>query len=192
MAVNPDHGATPVFAMAAPSLAQPSKQDIINQLQFFFGKPSAPEKLANFTDHHAATYQFPDAFTGPSPFLRETLSNIVLKSPQTWQTSIGLPYVQIEGVNVQWDEMHFDVRLLQRVPVRSSAPHHHTTTPPAHQLTSSSAHQLISSSAHQLTSSFLQMQITNSWRRCCTVLARSTKAPLGCKRRTARLIAIAL
>ena len=68
----------------------------------------------------------------------------------------------------------------------------HTTTPPHHQLISSLAHQLISSSAHQLTSSFLQMQITNSWRRCCTVLARSTKAPLGCKRRTARLIAIAL
>lgn len=29
--------------------------------------------------------------------IRETLNNLVLRSPQEWQTSIGLPFVKIEG-----------------------------------------------------------------------------------------------
>jgi len=49
--------------------------------------------------------------------IRETLNNLILKSPQEWQTSIGLPFVRIEGTTVEWDELRFDVRLLQRVPV---------------------------------------------------------------------------
>ena len=48
--------------------------------------------------------------------IRDTLNNLILKSPQEWQTSAALPFTKIEGVVVEWDEMHFDVRLLQRVP----------------------------------------------------------------------------
>ena len=62
MAVQPDKdaGMTPMFnSLAAPPLAAPSKQDILGQLEFFFGKPAQPEKLVDFTDHHAATYHFP-------------------------------------------------------------------------------------------------------------------------------------
>ena len=33
----------------------PSKNDIVNTLEFFFGKPAQPEKLENFNEHHAAT-----------------------------------------------------------------------------------------------------------------------------------------
>lgn len=120
-ATSKDLGKTPMFTMHAPPLAAPSKQDIINQLEFFFGKPAAPEKLVNFTDHHAVTGHFPDAFEGSNVHLRETLSNLILKSPQTWQTSIGLPYLQIEGVVVTWDEIHFDVRLMQRVPYEGAS-----------------------------------------------------------------------
>ena len=40
----------------------------------------------------------------------------VLKSPQEWQTQVALPFVKIEGTTVEWDELRFDVRLLQRVP----------------------------------------------------------------------------
>ena len=48
--------------------------------------------------------------------IRETLNNLILKSPQDWQTNVALPFVRITGTTVEWDEMRFDVRLLQRVP----------------------------------------------------------------------------
>ncbi len=38
------------------------------------------------------------------------------QSPQNWQTAIGLPFFQIQGTVVEWDEVKFDVRLMQRVP----------------------------------------------------------------------------
>ena len=40
----------------------PSKDDVIGALMHFFGAPASPEKLADYTEHHAATYHFPDAF----------------------------------------------------------------------------------------------------------------------------------
>jgi hypothetical protein len=49
--------------------------------------------------------------------IRETLNNLILKSPDEWQTTVALPFVRIEGTTVEWDELKFDVRLLQRVPV---------------------------------------------------------------------------
>jgi hypothetical protein len=48
--------------------------------------------------------------------VRDTLNNLILKSPQSWQTSVGLPFFQIQGTVVEWDEVRFDVRLMQRVP----------------------------------------------------------------------------
>lgn len=95
----------------------PSKEDILNTLEFFFGKPAQPEKLHDFSEYHAATYDFPDAYIGKNVHLRDTLNNLILSSPQDWQTTVALPWMKIEGVTVQWDEVHFDVRLLQRVPV---------------------------------------------------------------------------
>ena len=38
------------------------------------------------------------------------------QSPQDWQTGVALPFVRIVGTTVEWDELRFDVRLLQRVP----------------------------------------------------------------------------
>ena len=32
------------------------------------------------------------------------------------ETSVGLPFFQITGTVVEWDEVRFDVRLMQRVP----------------------------------------------------------------------------
>lgn len=94
----------------------PSKDDVIGALMHFFGAPASPEKLADYSEHHAATYHFPDAFTGSNVRLRDVMSNLILRSPQVWQTSLGLPFQQLEGTTVEWDEIHFDVRLLQRVP----------------------------------------------------------------------------
>jgi len=99
----------------------PSKDDILNTLGFFFGKPAQPEKLADFSEHHAATYHFPDAYVGKNVHLRDTLNNLVLSSPQEWQTNVVLPWMKIDGVTVTWDEVHFDVRLLQRVPYEGAS-----------------------------------------------------------------------
>ena len=62
------------------------------------------------------TYHFPDAYSGQNTKIRDTLNNLILKSPQNWQTTVGLPFFQIEGTVVEWDEVKFDVRLMQRVP----------------------------------------------------------------------------
>ena len=66
------------------------------------------------------TYHFPDAYYGQNTKIREvslpparplalqraltlfvlrfqTLNNLILKSPQEWQTSVALPFVKIEG-----------------------------------------------------------------------------------------------
>ena len=75
----------------------PSKDDVIGALMHFFGAPASPEKLADYTEHHAATYHFPDAFTGSNVRLRDVMSNLILRSPQVWQTSLGLPFQQLEG-----------------------------------------------------------------------------------------------
>lgn len=48
--------------------------------------------------------------------IRETLNNLILKAPQEWHTQVALPFVKIVGTTVEWDEIRFDVRLLQRVP----------------------------------------------------------------------------
>ena len=38
-----------------------------------------------------------DAYYGQNNKIRETLNNLILKSPQEWQTTVGLPFVRIEG-----------------------------------------------------------------------------------------------
>ena len=37
----------------APALKGYSKEDIVGALQYFFGNPASPEKLRDYTDHHA-------------------------------------------------------------------------------------------------------------------------------------------
>ena len=36
----------------------------LSTLAFFFGDPATPEKLKDYSEHHAMTYHFPDAFYG--------------------------------------------------------------------------------------------------------------------------------
>lgn len=38
-----------------------------------------------------------DAYYGSNTTLRETMNNLILKQPQSWQTSVGLPFFQIQG-----------------------------------------------------------------------------------------------
>ena len=96
--------------------------------------------VVGFADH------FPDAYAGSNTQIRDvrgaslhhhahprslpfvsrprsqTINNLVEKSPQNWHTTIGLPFRRIEGTTVEWDEIRFDVRLMQRVPVRIRFP----------------------------------------------------------------------
>jgi len=107
--------------MAANTTPQPatfahSKEDVLKALSFYFGEPVSPEKLRNYSEHHASTYHFPDAYEGQNTQLRDTINNLIEKSPQTWHTTVGLPFRRIEGTVVEWDEIRFDVRLMQRVP----------------------------------------------------------------------------
>ena len=132
-------------SLPAPKTFAPSREDILSNLAFFFGDPAVPEKLRDYSEHHAMTYHFPVSsapLTPPCPIharahahgvcivptgrvlrpehqcehaveyaprtpckraltrravllaeIRETLSNLILKSPQEWQTSVGLPFV---------------------------------------------------------------------------------------------------
>lgn len=101
----------------APALRGFGRDDILANLNYFFGGPAHPDKLQDYKEHHAQTFHFPDAYVGQNDKLRETLNNLVLKQPQNWHTTVGLPFTSIVGTSVEWDEMKFDVRLLQRVPV---------------------------------------------------------------------------
>ena len=47
-----------------PRTFAPSKEDVLQNLQYFFGAPVAPEKLKDYSEHHAMTYHFPDAYAG--------------------------------------------------------------------------------------------------------------------------------
>ena len=62
-----------------------------------------------------------DAYYGQNVKLRDTLNNLVLRSPQNWQTTVALPFMQLDGVTVEWDEVRFDVRMMQRVPYEGAS-----------------------------------------------------------------------
>jgi len=102
--------------LPAPRTIAPSREDVLSNLAFFFGDPVVPERLRDYSEHHAMTFHFPDAYYGQNTKIRETLNNLILKSPQEWHTQVALPFVKIVGTTVEWDEIRFDVRLLQRVP----------------------------------------------------------------------------
>jgi len=53
--------------LPAPKTFAPSREDVLSTLGFFFGDPAVPEKLKDYSEHHAMTYHFPDAFYGQSP-----------------------------------------------------------------------------------------------------------------------------
>jgi len=50
--------------LPAPKTFAPSRDDVLSNLAFFFGDPAVPEKLRDYSEHHAMTYHFPDAYHG--------------------------------------------------------------------------------------------------------------------------------
>jgi len=45
--------------LPAPKTFAPSREDVLSTLGFFFGDPAVPEKLKDYSEHHAMTYHFP-------------------------------------------------------------------------------------------------------------------------------------
>jgi len=109
----PDQGQFSTFA--------PSKEDIMGALEFFFGKPAQPDKIHDFANHHQLTEHLPDIYNGSNVHLKETINNLILMSPENWQTTAALPFLQVDGVTVSWDSIHFDVRVMQRVPYEGAS-----------------------------------------------------------------------
>ena len=46
-------------SLPAAKTFAPSREDVLSTLQFFFGDPVVPEKLKDYSEHHAMTYHFP-------------------------------------------------------------------------------------------------------------------------------------
>lgn len=53
--------ATMARHLPAPKTFAPSRDDVLSTLGFFFGDPATPEKLKDYSEHHAMTYHFPGA-----------------------------------------------------------------------------------------------------------------------------------
>jgi len=47
--------------LPAPRTIAASKADVLSNLAFFFGDPVVPERLRDYSEHHAMTFHFPDA-----------------------------------------------------------------------------------------------------------------------------------
>jgi len=54
-----------VASVPQPHTFAHSKDDILNALAFYFGSPASPEKLRDYSEHHAATYR---AFQCTEPY----------------------------------------------------------------------------------------------------------------------------
>ena len=45
--------------LPAPKTFAPSREDVLSTLGFFFGDPATPQKLKDYSEHHAMTFHFP-------------------------------------------------------------------------------------------------------------------------------------
>ena len=61
MAQAPTPGQSTFNEHPQPRTFAPSKEDVLQNLQYFFGAPVSPEKLKDYSEHHAMTYHFPGA-----------------------------------------------------------------------------------------------------------------------------------
>ena len=114
--------AAPVSVMVPqPHTIGASREDVLQNLQYFFGDPSVPEKLRDYKEHHAHSFHFPDAFNGRNERLRDTLVSLLMHAPDQWMTQAILPWRQMEGVDYTWDEHIYDPRILQRVPYEGTS-----------------------------------------------------------------------
>ena len=53
--------------LPAPKTFAPSREDVLSTLGFFFGDPAVPEKLKDYSEHHAMTYRMQPACNSRHP-----------------------------------------------------------------------------------------------------------------------------
>lgn len=46
-------------SLPAPKTFAPSREDVLSTLAFFFGDPAVPEKLKDYSEHHAMCVETP-------------------------------------------------------------------------------------------------------------------------------------
>ena len=61
--------------LPAPKTFAPSREDVLSTLSFFFGDPAVPEKLRDYSEHHAMCA----AHRQPSPHKRPLTSPLRLQ-----------------------------------------------------------------------------------------------------------------
>ena len=57
---------------------------------------------------------------------RDTLNNLITKSPQSWQTSVALPFFNIQGTVIEWDECAAALAAAPLCPARRRVAHRRT------------------------------------------------------------------
>ena len=90
--------------LPAPKTFAPSREDVLSTLSFFFGDPAVPEKLRDYSEHHAMTYHFPDRSTVKYRSWRDA-EQPHPQEPADCPAGVGLPFARIQGSNVAWDEL---------------------------------------------------------------------------------------
>ncbi len=103
-------------AVTSRPLWYPTRENVLDTLKGFFGDPAVPSKLNDYNETHVATFHFPDAYVGASQKLRDELTDLIVEFQQSWMTSAILPWFQVDGVDVEWDEHKFNTPLIGRVP----------------------------------------------------------------------------
>lgn len=86
---------------------------MLNAFNYYFGPPAHPQLLDHYTEHHAATLHFPDAYKGTSVRIRDTITNLITENVQNFLTTVIAPWRRQDNPNISWDEHVFDVRMLQ-------------------------------------------------------------------------------
>ncbi|KKK56061.1 hypothetical protein LCGC14_3068310, partial [marine sediment metagenome] len=61
-------------------------------------------------------YDLPEAYKGKNLFLRDTIDGLIMDAKDEWYTTAALPWAQTDQMHIQWNEFHFNRRLVDRVP----------------------------------------------------------------------------
>lgn len=68
-------------SLPAPHIFAPSREDVLSTLAFFFGEPSVPEKLRDYSEHNAMTCALPirTPHTTHAPRIDEANGHVLLQ-----------------------------------------------------------------------------------------------------------------
>lgn len=86
----------------------------------YFGEPKGG--WGNYDANYAqsyTTFDLPDALKGSNLFLRDTLDNEILEGSEEWPTTVALPYLRTNEINVKLSRSEFDRTIIGEVPHRS-------------------------------------------------------------------------